>query len=94
MQMTYAQLSGGSWAVGSWAINGFPNPTQLVLGGGGNNGWQLERNLFLPDGVLGLSNNNAFLDQITAQVQSKEDAGFNTSLTDAVRRSTAPQERC
>jgi len=45
-------LSGGSWILGSLAINDFPTTRDLILGDGGNQtGWLLSLDLLLPDEI-------------------------------------------
>jgi len=44
--------------------------------------WFLEYNLVLPDGVISLFDNRNYYDNIEANVNLKQDAGFNTSITD------------
>lgn len=79
-------LSGGSWAISSWAIhNGIPL-TELVLGGSSTPGWQLQYNLILPGGLLSPFDNNDYYDNLQADVDLKENAGFNSmsSLSSAL----------
>lgn len=48
----YTGLSGGSWVVGSLAINDFPTTRDMILGDGRNlSGWLLSLDLLLPDEV-------------------------------------------
>ncbi|KAK9899955.1 hypothetical protein P389DRAFT_156803 [Cystobasidium minutum MCA 4210] len=76
-------LSGGSWFVSSLAINSNPSIYDLVLGTPQYQGWFLEYNLVLPDGVISIFDNRNYYDNIEANVNLKQDAGFNTSITDA-----------
>lgn len=76
-------LSGGSWFVSSLAVNNVPQVEALVLGSHSLQGWYLEYNLVLPDGVLSLFDNRAYYNNIEARVEAKQNAGFNTSITDA-----------
>lgn len=51
----YAGLSGGSWLGASMAINNYPTARKLILGdvdvGGKLQGWTLDKDLLLPDGL-------------------------------------------
>lgn len=76
-------LSGGSWFVSSLAINSNPPIQELVLGSPTYQGWFLEYNLVLPDGFISLGDNQNYYGNIGANVNLKQDAGFNTSITDA-----------
>jgi hypothetical protein len=55
-------LSGGSWLVSSMVFHDFPDMHDLVLGntneGGNLNGWFLDRDLALPNGLNPFDNNN------------------------------------
>jgi lysophospholipase len=74
-------LSGGSWFLGSYAIHDMPAIYDLVTGNATNAGWILDRNLLLPDGVVSVVDNPAFYDALGHDVDQKEAAGFNTSIT-------------
>lgn len=90
---TYATgLSGGSWFLSSWAIHDAPSPAQLVLGSDSNDtlGWHLENGLLVPDGVLGFfGDNQDYYDALEADVNEKQKAGFNVSITDLWGRALA-----
>jgi len=69
--MTYISgLSGGSWLVGSIAVNNFATIDTLR-----QNYWHLSDNLVFPSGFI---NQVEFYDDIYDQVQQKADAGFDT----------------
>ena len=55
-------LSGGSWLISSMVFHDFPDMYDLVLGnthkGGDLNGWLLEKDLALPNGLTPFDNNN------------------------------------
>lgn len=74
--VTYqAGLSGGAWLLSSLAGNNYPTVTSLKT-----SLWEgaLQNSLFFPNGLLfGLADI-----AITADVKAKEDAGFDTTLTD------------
>lgn len=44
--------------------------------------WFLEYNLVLPDGITGIFNDKDYYDSISMNVELKENAGFNVSITD------------
>lgn len=69
--------------VSSYAVNNAPEIEGLVLGSDSLQGWFLEYNLVLPDGVLSLFDNRAYYNNIEDRVDAKKNAGFNTSITDA-----------
>ncbi|KAH9814678.1 lysophospholipase [Melampsora americana] len=75
LAMYQAGLSGGSWLTLSSAMNGYPEMKQLVPG------WLLSRDLFLPGGANPI-NNARYLDALFDDVELKEKAGFEVSLTD------------
>lgn len=113
-------LSGGSWFVGSLAINSNPPIQELVLGSPTYQGcalyftrgwpattalmihnacfyrsrWFLEYNLVLPDGFISLGDNQNYYGNIGANVNLKQDAGFNTSITDVGCSATHPLVFC
>ena len=77
-------LSGGSWVISSWAIhNGIPL-TELVLGGDSTPGWQLQYNLILPGGLLSPFDNSDYYDNMQADVDLKEQAGFNSMCSSSL----------
>lgn len=54
-----AGLSGGSWTVSSYSIMGAPSLYDLVLGNSSSpGGWQLDRDLLLPAGAIGIVTGN------------------------------------
>jgi lysophospholipase len=67
-------LSGGAWFVGSLYINNFTTVPALLKD---NSVWQLENSIL--EGPPHASN---YYRQLVSVVQGKEDAGFNTSITD------------
>ncbi|KAF9517695.1 hypothetical protein BS47DRAFT_1359473 [Hydnum rufescens UP504] len=68
-----AGLSGGSWFVGSIAVNNFPTIPQL------HSFWNLESNVVSQPGLLKVLPYYRSLEQ---EVSQKGDAGFDLSLTD------------
>ncbi|CAK9837406.1 lysophospholipase Plb3 [Schizosaccharomyces pombe] len=74
--MYIAGLSGGSWLVGSVAVNNFANITYLR-----DNVWNLEHSVFAPHGD-NVVENLAYYDDLDDEIDQKKDAGFDTSLTD------------
>ncbi|KAK7204722.1 lysophospholipase 1 precursor [Myxozyma melibiosi] len=73
-----AGLSGGSWLVGSWAINGFPTIADLQ---GDEDVWDLSHSIINPDGWE-LWDTAEYWDYLLDAADAKRDAGFNISLTD------------
>ncbi|KAK9245292.1 lysophospholipase catalytic domain-containing protein [Lipomyces tetrasporus] len=71
-------LSGGSWLVGSMALNNFSSVQDIqadpVL-------WDLSNSLLSPKGV-NITAADEFYAQVVDEVTGKADAGFETSLTD------------
>jgi lysophospholipase len=67
-------LSGGAWLVGSLYINNFTTIPALLKD---NRVWQLENSIL--EGPPHVSN---YYRQLVSVVRGKEDAGFNTSITD------------
>ncbi|KAI5809737.1 lysophospholipase catalytic domain-containing protein [Peziza echinospora] len=73
-------LSGGNWLVGASALNNFMTVAELR-----DERWELEKGLIT--GMKGDPIDHAgsflrFMDEIKEQVEQKEDAGFDTTLTD------------
>jgi lysophospholipase len=77
-------LSGGSWFLGSFAIHDMPAIFDLVTGNASNAGWILDRNLLLPDGVVSVIDNPRFYDNLGDDVDLKEAAGYNTSISASI----------
>jgi lysophospholipase len=67
-------LSGGAWFVGSLYINNFTTVPALLKD---DRVWQLENSIL--EGPPPVSN---YYRQLVSVVRGKEDAGFNTSITD------------
>lgn len=65
-------LSGGSWAVGSLAMNDWPTIPDLA-----SQTWNLSENLILP-----ADNTISYFTSIVGQVGDKRDEGFPTGITD------------
>ncbi|UZJ55172.1 hypothetical protein CBS101457_004492 [Exobasidium rhododendri] len=67
-----AGLSGGSWAIGSLALNDWPTAQSLA-----DNTWNLDNNLVLPsDGTI------SFYADLVSDVAGKRDEGFTTGIVD------------
>ncbi|ORY80202.1 AMP-binding domain-containing protein [Leucosporidium creatinivorum] len=77
-----AGLSGGSWAVSSFAMNDLPTTYDLVLGQNGQTGWLLDMDILAPGGILGFGDNDDYYDILTEDVRAKAQAGFPVSLVD------------
>ncbi|GEM06114.1 AMP-binding domain-containing protein [Rhodotorula toruloides] len=84
-------LSGGSWTVSSLALNDLQPIYELVTGvnNSRSGGWMLDKSLVTPDGLLGLSLNGEYLDNLGADVSNKSSAGFPVSITDLWGRALA-----
>lgn len=65
-------LSGGSWAVGTFAANGGELPSKLA-----ENVWNLEQSFIAPE-----DNNTAYYDKLFSETAAKQQAGFPVQLTD------------
>lgn len=79
-----AGLSGGGWLVGSIYTNNFSSVQDLRDGSKGSSVWQFGNSIFegpASDGIQILSTAD-YYSTIEDEVSSKEDAGFNTSITD------------
>ncbi|KAH8764532.1 lysophospholipase catalytic domain-containing protein [Hyaloscypha sp. PMI_1271] len=79
-----AGLSGGGWLVGSIYTNNFSSVQDLRDGSKGSSVWQFGNSIFegpASDGIQILSTANYF-STIQDEVASKEDNGYNTSITD------------
>ncbi|SCU87457.1 LAME_0D10154g1_1 [Lachancea meyersii CBS 8951] len=77
-----AGLSGGNWLVGSLAWNNWTSVQDVIDNRGKDNElWDISNSLLNPGGVNILSSASRW-DHISDAVEAKDDAGFNTSLTD------------
>lgn len=78
-----AGLSGGSWLVGSVFVNNFSTIDSLQAGDGGNV-WQFDNSIFEgPDGhSIQIIDSATYYSDLRDAVDSKHNAGFNTSITD------------
>lgn len=56
----FSGLSGGSWAVSSFAMNDLPTTYDLVLGQNGQTGWLLDKDILAPGGLLGFGDNDDY----------------------------------
>lgn len=76
-------LSGGSWLVSTLYANNYTSVNQIITQGSGNL-WKLDNTIFEgPDSKgIQLLNSVGYYKSILDAVQGKEDAGFNTSITD------------
>ncbi|KAI1326946.1 lysophospholipase catalytic domain-containing protein [Xylariaceae sp. FL0255] len=77
-------LSGGGWLVGSLFANNFSTITQLRDGYSGSSLWQFSNSLFEGPESDGISavNTVEYWDDVKDQVDEKEDAGYDVSVTD------------
>ncbi|KAK9451588.1 lysophospholipase catalytic domain-containing protein [Limtongia smithiae] len=82
-----AGLSGGSWLVGSVAINNFPTIVDLQAD---EDVWDISSSIFNPGGWE-VWDTAEYYAELVEDVDSKKDAGFNTSLTDLWGRALAIQ---
>lgn len=82
-----AGLSGGSWLVGSIVMNNYTSVQALL---DSDDVWDFEHSMINPGG-LNIFETASYWDDIVDDIESKEDAGFNTSLTDIWGRGLAHQ---
>lgn len=79
-------LSGGSWLIGSIYMNNFTTVEDIISVGEDEEAsiWQLENSVLEGPSEEGFSlfESIDYYDYILDSVESKDDAGFNTSLTD------------
>lgn len=73
-----AGLSGGNWLVGSVAYNNFSSVEDLQFDG---DLWDLEHSMLNPGGI-NIFSTFGYWDTIISNIQDKQDAGWNVSLTD------------
>ncbi|SCU91200.1 LAFA_0F02410g1_1 [Lachancea sp. 'fantastica'] len=77
-----AGLSGGNWLVGSLAWNNWTSVQDVIDSRGKKNElWDISNSILNPGGINILSSASQW-DHISDAVEDKQDAGFNTSLTD------------
>lgn len=80
-----AGLSGGSWLVGSLYTNNFSSVSDILsYSGDGSSLWQFENSIFEgPDsGSIQILDSVDYYSSIRDSVENKQDAGFDTTLTD------------
>lgn len=83
-----AGLSGGSWLLGSVFLNNFTTISNLQSS---KNLWDLENSVLAPEGSLRVVSNAVYYKGLIDDVQEKEDAGFDVSLTDYWGRALSHQ---
>lgn len=77
-----AGLSGGSWFVSSVVYNNWTSVQEIIDQSGEDDAiWDLEHTIIAPHG-LNIFENAGYWDDLKDQIDAKEDAGFETSLTD------------
>lgn len=81
-------LSGGSWMVGSLALNDFMSVEEAMDPGSGI--WDLDDLIFNPSGI-NVVNTVKYYNSLREAVSSKDDAGFETSITDVWGRALSYQ---
>ncbi|KAK3394349.1 lysophospholipase [Podospora didyma] len=79
-----AGLSGGGWLVTSIFANNFSSVETLRNGRDGSSLWQFANSIFVGPKQKGISilNTASYWTDVAGQVERKDDAGFQTSLTD------------
>lgn len=79
-----AGLSGGGWLVGSIYTNNFSSVVDLRDGSSGSDLWQFSRSIFEgpKSGGISILNSADYFKTIFDEVQDKNSAGFNTTITD------------
>ncbi|KAH3675644.1 hypothetical protein WICMUC_002561 [Wickerhamomyces mucosus] len=85
-----AGLSGGNWLTGSVALNNWTTIEELVYNDQGDGVWDLSDSIFDSGGWNIFSTLERFKD-IGDAIGDKEDAGYNTSLTDIWGRALSYQ---
>ncbi|CUS08268.1 unnamed protein product [Tuber aestivum] len=83
-----AGLSGGSWLLGSVVINNFTTIDRLQKAG---NVWDFENSILAPEGALHIVDTTLYYNDLNREVQDKEKAGFDVSLTDYWSRAISRQ---
>ncbi|KAM0793568.1 hypothetical protein ACM66B_001004 [Microbotryomycetes sp. NB124-2] len=79
-----AGLSGGSWTVSSVTMNDLRPSYELAT-----QEWLLDLDILAPGGLLGLSENRVYFENILSDVQMKADSGAPVSITDIWGRALA-----
>lgn len=74
-----AGLSGGSWLLGSVVLNNFTTIPELQAS---EEVWDLRNSILSPEGILKIVDTAQYYRDIHEEVLDKENAGFDTSLTD------------
>ncbi len=79
-----AGLSGGGWLVGSIMLNNFSTVTALPDGSPDSSIWQFSNSIFKgpKESGIGVFNTASYWKDVIEAVATKDDAGFETSLTD------------
>jgi lysophospholipase len=80
-----AGLSGGSWLVGSLYTNNFSSISDILgYSGSGSSLWQFQNSIFEgpSTGSIQVLDSVSYYSDIRDSVTNKEDAGFDTTLTD------------
>lgn len=81
-------LSGGSWLVGSIFVNNFTTVQDLQSS---SELWNLSNSVLAPEGLADIADTADYYSQLHKEVSSKENAGYNISLTDYWARALARQ---
>ncbi|ODQ67768.1 phospholipase B [Nadsonia fulvescens var. elongata DSM 6958] len=82
-----AGLSGGSWLVGSFILNNYTSVPDMVAA---NDYWDFEHSIFNPGG-WNVFSTSSYWDGIVNDIEDKQKAGFNISLTDIWGRALSTQ---
>uniref|UniRef100_A0A060TBV8 Lysophospholipase n=1 Tax=Blastobotrys adeninivorans TaxID=409370 RepID=A0A060TBV8_BLAAD len=80
-------LSGGNWLVGSVVLNNFTSVQSLQ---GSKDIWDLEHSLVAPGGI-NIFKDASYWDGLKDDINAKQDAGYNTSITDIWGRGLSQQ---
>ncbi|PUU83851.1 lysophospholipase [Tuber borchii] len=83
-----AGLSGGSWLLGSVVINNFTTIDRLQAAG---NVWDFANSILAPEGALHIVDTTLYYNDLNQEVNDKEHAGFDVSLTDYWSRALSRQ---
>ena len=83
-----AGLSGGSWMLGSIVVNNFTTVQSLQ---DSEDLWDLDSSILAPEGSLQILDTAQYYRDLHDEVQSKEDAGYEVTMTDYWARALARQ---
>lgn len=86
-----AGLSGGGWLVSSIYANNFSSVETLRNGHEDSSLWRFDNSIFIGPDLPGILDSARYWSKVAGQVSDKDDAGFQTSITDYWGRALAWQ---